>query len=167
MANKRDRFSLFFALLAALLGLSLAFLPERVFPSLFSEPERHEAAVSASPAPSSPGMGSALPELPSPERLARAFGEAPASATAPRAEAPSPTPAEPEITRADWLRPVGRVEDGEGIVRFFYKNTRTGALLGVRGDGSVEDGVRLVKTTADSWILEIEGGLFEAPGGDR
>lgn len=77
---------------------------------------------------------------------------------------PVVTAKEEKLPTATWLKKIGTIRDGNGTMRLYFKDQRTGAILRVRADGTIEDGFRLTVATEGKHIIETPEGIFYLQG---
>lgn len=65
------------------------------------------------------------------------------------------------IVKAPYLRLIGKITDGDDITRLFFRNEQTGKILRVREDGILENGVKMDATNQTSFLIELDGKIYE------
>jgi hypothetical protein len=147
----------------SLLGAVLVVLP------FFIEPRKSPATHSKKTAVNldAATAGAVSPQTPmNPEILSRAFihpGQRTSEGATGDGRETGATPktdAEPAV--ADW-RALGKITDGEGIVRLYFKTAREGRLIRVRQDGTEENGIALLGEKDDQYLVSINGERFFVP----
>jgi hypothetical protein len=147
---------------AAIMGIIVAVLtvaPEFAFRSVTAAP-----GFGQSPDPlqasSDFAAATSIQPLQSPEAIARAFRSAPQIQPHAPSVIPAPIRTPTPVIKADWLSPVGMMEDSDGRRFVFVKNGQNGRILKLPIDGRAEDGVQLMDSSSDSYTICIDGSLY-------
>jgi hypothetical protein len=98
-----------------------------------------------------------------PEAIARLFrlkrSQAPRASSPPRAT-PAPSPAAAKAVQASWIVFIGRIEETDGRILYYFKDNKAGRSLKLTAAPSgASDGI--VSEAEDSLVLRLEGKLYE------
>jgi hypothetical protein len=97
--------------------------------------------------------------FPPPEKIAPLFGWAPAPAIIIEQAAAPQT----EAKKADWIRPMGKMEEGDGVSYLFFKDEHAGRVFRVRLDGKPEGDAKLIQETTESFTISIDDETYVVP----
>jgi hypothetical protein len=118
-----------------------------------------QAAAIARERPASGSASEALPR-PSAEEVSRKFGR-PGSRSPAKAAPPAlPSP----VRKADWLHPVGTIEDSGGTRWLFIKDDRSGRVIRLRADGELADEGRVIDSSKDEPVIEMDSVRYSIRG---
>jgi hypothetical protein len=95
--------------------------------------------------------------LPPHEKVAALFGWAPAPKTVTEIIPPH------EAKTADWMRPVGEVEKGDGLCWLFFKDERLGRVFRLRRDGKAENSAWLISENPESFTIAVDDETWTVP----
>ncbi len=72
-----------------------------------------------------------------------------------------------EPVQANWLKLLGEITDGSGIVRLYFKDTIKGTMHRFRADGKDERAQALVGENSNEFVLSIDGDRYRVARSKR